>query len=149
VSPAAVARRVLEARRGAHLRIVDLPARRRIGRLRGRALAAAVVLVVAGMFAVAVCQANLVKGQLRLDQLEQQVAEGQARYEELRLKVAEMESPERIVREATARGMVSPGDVVYVFPEGPADNVEPQQPADGDVAAGDWSEVKPYLEARP
>jgi hypothetical protein len=107
--------------------------------------------VVVGMFAVVACQAMLVQGQIRLDRLERDVADAQAQYQARRLEAARLESPERIVLEATQRlGMVSPGDVVYVAPDGPVDGVEPQ-PEGRDLAAADegWAKVKRSLEHAP
>jgi cell division protein FtsL len=132
-----------------HLRLVRVErASRRFGVRTGVVIG---VFVVVGMFAVVVCQAMLVQGQIRLDQLEADVAEAQATYQARRLEAAELESPERIVREATERiGMVTPEQVIYVTPDGPVDGMT-SQPEGSEIAAADesWGHIKRYLEHTP
>lgn len=135
-----------------HLRVVA-PA----DRVRRTLTPGLAVLLTAGLFAmllaVAVAQTVLVQGQVRLDDLDAQLAEEQARYQELRKEIAEMESPERVVAEAQAQGMVTPDDLVYLLPPaldattaGPTsgDGADPAVGATPDRA---WSEVKPMLES--
>ncbi|HEX9992897.1 MAG TPA: septum formation initiator family protein [Acidimicrobiales bacterium] len=101
------------------LRVVDpdelSPAARR---RRARILCTLVAVVVVGsLFGVTAMHTVLVADQGELDVLDRRVAEQEARYERLRLEVAELESPDRIVREATERlGMVPAADVVYLTP---------------------------------
>lgn len=101
------------------LRVVDpdelSPAARR---RRARILVTlASVVLVGSLFGVTAFHTVLVADQGDLDALNRRVAEQEARYERLRLQVAELESPDRIVREATERlGMVPAADVVYLTP---------------------------------
>jgi hypothetical protein len=109
------------------------------------------------LFAVAIAQTILVQGQVRLDALDAELTTEQARYQELRKDVAELESPERVVAEAKAHGMVAPDDLVYLQPstpdaatDGDDPSVEPSAADPGSTADdpnGAWSTVKPLLEA--
>ena len=69
------------------------------------------------LFAVAVLQTVLVQGQIRLDGLHADVAEAQVHVQDLRVQVAEMESPSRVLTEATERGMVPASGVRSVVPD--------------------------------
>ncbi len=71
-------------------------------------------LVFSTLFVVAVLQALLVQGQLRLDQLDQEI--GQLETERARrvVDVATAESPDRIQAEAVNHGLVTPPDVVFL-----------------------------------
>jgi cell division protein FtsL len=138
------------------LRVVDpdelTPAARR--RRAGLLVTLASVVVAGSLFGVTAFHTVLVADQGDIDALNRLVAEQEARYERLRLQVAELESPERIVREATERlGMVPAADIVYLTPtEEIADEVlgaaRPPAGAEdaGEAASGqDWPSVKPYL----
>jgi cell division protein FtsL len=136
-------------RRDRHLRVVP-PARpsRGLGvKLTPRAGVILTVLVFAGLFCVAASHALLIQGQAKVDELDQQVAAEQARYEELRREVAELESPQRILGEATGElGMVTAGDPVWLSPDEPAptdDLPENEPPESPDTSA---ARVKPYME---
>jgi cell division protein FtsL len=139
------------------------PRRRRVRRARVLVVAAAVA-VVAALFGVAAFQAQLVSGQVRLDQLERDVAASRARYQDLRLEVASLEAPERIVAEAQHRlGMVVPSGITYLSPAGVLDGPVPAGADAGRGAAGSddgavaggpgparsgartWSSIKPHL----
>lgn len=138
------------------LRVVDpdelSPAARR---RRARALCALVAFVlVASLFGVAAFHTVLVADQGEIDALNERVAEQQARYERLRLRVAELESPARIVGEATERlGMVPANDVVFLTPPpeiteevlGDDRSAAGATGRDESAVAGDWPSVKPYL----
>jgi cell division protein FtsL len=106
-----------------------------------------IVLLFAALFAVAVSHALLIEGQAQLDRLDAEVAEQQARYERLRVDVAELESPERILADARAQGMVPAEDVHWLTPEkqvsggGSASEVE--------TSGTSWEEVKPYVGSTP
>lgn len=103
------------------------------------------VLTVGTIFGAAAFHVLLVQSQFRLDRLSDRAAEEQQRYEELRLQVARLAAPERIVATAQERlGMIVPPNVAYLMAPAPA----PGGPAAPSLAA-DWSEVKPYLGARP
>jgi cell division protein FtsL len=134
--------------RDRHLRVVPDRRRPSLGlRLSPRAGVLLTVLLFATLFGVAVCHALLIEGQAKVDDLDQQVAAEQARYEELRRDVAELESPQRILAEATGKlGMVPAGDPVWLSPDEPApaddlpDGPAPESP---DTSA---ARVKRYLE---
>jgi cell division protein FtsL len=134
-----------------HLRVVPPGRRPGLGlRLSPRLGVVLTVLMFVALFGVAVSHALLIEGQAHLDDLDQQVAAEQARYEELRREVAELESPQRILGEATRRlGMVPPGDPVWLSPHRPApsDTVPDEPVAESpDTSA---ARVKPYLEPTP
>jgi cell division protein FtsL len=141
------------------LRVVEEPARRSLS------LGVITVLVVGGVFALlfglVVFHTMLLQNQQRLDRITKQVSEEQARYQSSRLKVAQLESPQRIIDEATHRlGMVPPDGTTYLTPAADAVAGDPAganqvdstgasdtaAPADG---ASAWPEVKPYLGAAP
>jgi cell division protein FtsL len=135
-------------RRDRHLRVVAPNRRARPAlRLSPRTGVILTILLFAALFAVAVSHALLIEGQAKVDELDQQVAAEQARYEELRREVAELESPQRILGEATGElGMVPAGDPVWLSPDEPAPTgglpAEPP-PESPDTSA---ARVKPYLE---
>ncbi|HYZ97217.1 MAG TPA: hypothetical protein VE575_00615 [Acidimicrobiales bacterium] len=136
--------------RDRHLRVVR-PDRRGLGlRLSPRAGVVLTVLLFVALFGVAVSHALLIEGQGRLDALDQQVAAEQARYEELRRQVAELESPQRILAEATEElGMVPAADPEWLSPERPAPSDDPpgeESPPSPDTSA---ARVKPYMEPAP
>jgi hypothetical protein len=135
-------------RRDRHLRVVPSNRRARAAlRLSPRAGVVLTVLLFVALFGVAVSHALLIEGQARVDDLDQQVAAEQARYGELRRDVAELESPQRILGEATGKlGMVPAGDPVWLSPDEPAPSNDlpddpPQESPDTSAAR-----VKPYLE---
>jgi len=135
-------------RRDRHLRVVSPQRRPGLGvRLSPRTGVLLTVLLFVALFGVAVSNALLIEGQAKVDDLDQQVAAEQARYEELRRDVAELESPQRILGEATrGLGMVPAGYPVWLSPDEPAptddlpDDPPPESP---DTSA---ARVKPYLE---
>jgi hypothetical protein len=140
-----------------HLRVVRPQDRlRRPFRLTPRAGVTMTVALFGGLFAVAGSHALLIESQARLDRLDDQVAEEEARYERQRMEVAELESPERILADAAAQGMVAPEDLTWVSPDQPAsaggatgsDGV-PAGSADDDLTSTSWEDVKPYLGSTP
>ena len=154
-SPGTLEPRQPPAERPTHLRVVA-PAER----VRRRLTPATAVLLTAALFAmllaVAVVQAVLVQGQVRLDALDAQLTAEQARYQELRKDVAELESPARIVDAAHQQGMVAPTDLLYLQPPALEPSVVDATTAGDTELAVDptvgatpdraWSEVKPMLE---
>jgi hypothetical protein len=135
-----------------HLRVVRPHDRaRRPLRLTPRAGVTMTVLLFGALFAVAGSHALLIESQGRLDRLDVQAAEEEARYERLRMDVAQMESPERILAEATAQGMVPPADLVWVSPDQPAAGTSASDAgaADEESPGTSWEEVKPYLGSTP
>lgn len=128
-----------------HLRVVR-PGRRRLNvRLSPRAGVGLTVLLFVALFGVAVSHAVLIQSQASVDGLDQRVAAEQARYEELRQEVAELESPQRILGEATNElGMVPAGQKVWLTPDEPAPTGTTEPPPESpDTSA---ARVKPYLE---
>jgi cell division protein FtsL len=132
-----------------HLRVVGRE-RPRLGiTLSPRAGVALTVLAFVALFGVAASHALLIQNQADVDALDERVAAEQARYEELRLEVAQLESPQRIMEEATTTlGMVPPGETVWLTPDEPApQGAPPEEPPEStDTSA---ARVKPYLEATP
>ena len=134
--------------RDRHLRVVPPNRRARAAlRLSPRAGVVLTVLLFVALFGVAVSHALLIEGQAKVDDLDQQVAAEQSRYEELRRDVAKLESPQRILGEATGKlGMVPAGDQVWLSPDEPAatgDLPEDPPPESPDTSA---ARVKRYLE---
>jgi cell division protein FtsL len=126
------------------LRVVGAQ-RRRLG-----AIGAIGVLLVFGLlFGLVVFHTMLVQSQQRLDHVQQEIRDAQAQYQSQRLKVAQLESPARIVQEATTRlGMVTPPGTTYLTPSqatAAAVGVAPATAADSSGAGDDWPDVKPYL----
>ena len=114
-----------------HLRVVPPPSRARNRRSRptvGTLCASAVVIFFALAFGIAVLHTVLVQGQGRLDRLQTDVAERQATHQELRAHLAGLESPSRVVDEATRLGMVAPEDVGFLTPIAPGSSPNPDAP---------------------
>ncbi len=129
--------------------VVKGGSRRRTGPAPDRPLRLALwttaVLTVGTIFGAAFFHVLLVQSQFRLDRVGKQAEEQQQRYEHLRLEVARLAAPERIVAAAQERlGMVVPPEVGYLMAPAPV----PGDP-NANSLAGQWSEVKPYLAARP
>jgi cell division protein FtsL len=132
-----------------HLEVVRDEAKRLQLRLTPRAGVTLTVLLFAALFAVAVSHALLIESQSHLDQLDDQVAEEQARYQRLRMDVAELESPERIMADATEMGMVPPADPVWITPDRPVAAGSEDTESSTDSTDTSWSEVKPILGSTP
>ena len=145
VAPARTRRkhqRALQAKKRVHTGPRRGPAPDRPLRL---ALWTTAVLTGGTIFGAAAFHVLLVQSQFRLDRLNGQASEQQQRYEHLRLEVARLSAPGRIVDTAQQRlGMVAPPEVSYLMAPTPT----PGGPAVPSLAGG-WSEVKPYLAARP
>ena len=137
-----------ESEHRGHRRVVrpDETAGRRL-RLTPIAGAGLIVLLFAALFAVATSHALLIESQARLDRLEEEVAEEQARYERLRVDVAEMESPDRILRDAHALGMVPAEEVRWLTPDQPV--ARDETASDHETSGTSWEEVKPYVGSTP
>ena len=139
------------------LRVVEPGERSAVAkRRRARLLAALTVTIFASMvFGLVFVHVILAQNQLRLDRLSTRAAADEVTYERLRLEVAQLESPSRIVKDATDRGMVTPPGVTYLVPSStsptsPASaSVVPPASAGTPAASSDWTEVKPELAARP
>jgi cell division protein FtsL len=106
-----------------------------------------IALLFAGLFAVAVSHALLIESQAQLDRLDAEAAEQQARYERLRVDVAELESPDRILAEARALGMVPADDVQWLTPETPV--ARDGRASEVETSGTSWEEVKPYVGSTP
>jgi hypothetical protein len=103
------------------------------------------VLTVGTIFGAAAFHVLLVQSQFRLDRLSVRAFAEQQHYERLRLELARLAAPERVVATAQERlGMVVPPEVAYLMAPAP----QTTDPASAWLA-GDWSEVKPHLAARP
>lgn len=139
-----------------HLRVVA-PAERTRRSLTPAMAVLLTALVFATLFAVAIAHTVLVQGQVKLDRLDAQLTQEQARYQQLRKDVAELESPDRVVADALAQGMVEPDDLVYLQPPaedpsavGPTTGDEDEPAADPAVGADldrSWASMKALLEA--
>ena len=126
--------------------IIDRRRKRRVAAQRQWRLALSItaLLSVIAIFGAAVFHVMLVQSEFRLEKLEAEATAEQQRYEKLRLEVARLGAPERIVAAAQQRlGMVPPAQVSYITAASPTDET------DAGPAIGGWSEVKPYLAARP
>ncbi len=82
-------------------------------------------------------QAQRIEAQHRIDQLDQQLVVAERRQRDLRVDVAVAESPERIMAEAAALGMVAPAMVVPLTP--PQDAPVAEVPAGGGTEEGTGS----------
>lgn len=93
-------------------------------------------LIMAGLVAI---QAQKIEAQHRIDQLDQRLVDAERRQRDLRVDLAIAESPERIMAEAAALGMVAPAMVVPLAPPQdsavPDDEVaQPEDPVQGGAA---------------
>jgi cell division protein FtsL len=86
---------------------------RRVRRLRMVGGLAAVLLF-AALLGLAVFHSMLVQGQLGIDRADDQIEQEQMHQRELRERVAALAAPDRIVAEATRRGMVQPQQRAYL-----------------------------------
>jgi hypothetical protein len=86
---------------------------RRVRRLRMVGGLAAVLLF-AALLGLAVFHSMLVQGQLGIDRADDQIEQEQMHQRELREQVAALAAPDRIVAEATRRGMVQPQQRAYL-----------------------------------
>jgi hypothetical protein len=132
-----------------HLRVV--PEGRRLPiNLTPRTGVVLTLLLFGALFGVAVSHALLIESQASLDRLDDQVATEQDRYERLRMERAELESPDRIVAEASEMGMVPADDVTWLTPDHPApEGVESTPEAGAEAPGTSWADVKGYLEPTP
>lgn len=125
-------------------------------RRRARLLAAAFsVIIVGGLFGLAVFNVMLAQGQAKLNGLEERATAQQLQYERLRLEVAQLQSPERVVAAAQERlGMVPPAEVIYLTPvtAAPPSGVSrgsSSVQAQFSPVTSDWAQVKRHLAAQP
>ncbi len=77
------------------------------------------------LFGVALLQTVLVQGQIHLDGLRADVAERQTETRILQQEVATLESPENIIRQAEAMGMVAPDHTTFLVPPAEAPSTTP------------------------
>jgi cell division protein FtsL len=127
------------------LKVVDAPGRR-LGAI--GVLGAALLFGL--LFGLVIFHTVLVQNQQHLDKLQVQIRDAQAQYQAQRLQVAQLESPARIVDEATARlGMVTPPGTTYLAPSPSAaaevGGVAPTTAGATPAPSDDWPAVKPYL----
>ncbi len=94
------------------LRLIDRSVLRRLAVRRIAYFSTCIVLVI-GVFAVALAQAELVERQHRLDQTRRSLDEAEAELARLQRDVDRASSPEVIVSRAAALGMVRAAEPVY------------------------------------
>lgn len=88
---------------------------RQVGGLRPGIVGTVVIsLVFSTLFVLAVLQAVLVQGQLKLDQLDREIRQRETERSRREVEVATAESPDRIQAEAVNHGLVTPPDVVFL-----------------------------------
>jgi len=88
---------------------------RQVGGLRPGLVGTVVIsLVFSTLFVLAVLQAVLVQGQLKLDQLDREIRQRETERSRREVEVATAESPDRIQAEAVNHGLVTPPDVVFL-----------------------------------
>lgn len=104
------------------LRVIDQASIRSRARRRTMAIVTFVVLL-AGFFAVALVQAQLVADQHELDVLRGRIMEAEAERARLRRAVEESSAPSAIIRRAQDLGMVRATDPVYLAAVAPAPRV--------------------------
>jgi hypothetical protein len=96
-------------------------------------------LLFAALFAVAGSQALIATHQKHLDEVNQRIVEQEARSTALEDDLAELQSPQRIIGEATQKlGMLVPPEVIYLEPR-----------TDDDARAGEVPEATPPTTAAP
>ena len=121
-----------------------------------RLLAGGIAFAGLALLGVVAAHVTLAQNQMQLERLRSDVAVEQQDHEQLRLDVARLESPERIVAEATGRlGMTRPSDVQYVVPvavtPNPAEAQIPESSRDAsgtgtvDESIASYQELKPDL----
>jgi len=96
-----------------HLKVLDQQAVRRRARRRNMAMTLFVVVIV-GLFAAALAQAQLVANQHQLDLLRTQIAEAEANRARLERQVEESSAPSAIINRAQEIGMVRANDPIYL-----------------------------------
>ena len=131
------------AQKRARLRVVPKSYRSKAARRRRvrRILAATSVSVCATFFMTLTFQVMLTQGQFRLQRLHDQIAVQRQTFATLRAQVGQLESPSRILEEATSRfGMQQPTHVQYLQPVRPI-SVQTTVNGDGD-GLSQWSEIK-------
>lgn len=103
-----------EAHRRPSLSVLVAPQRTR-RTLSAKAVAVlSVVIIAGGLLAVVGADDLVVDNQIELSGLQSQTATQFARHQQLQLQIAQAEAPSRIVGQAEAKGMVSPGEVTDV-----------------------------------
>ncbi|MEM8926107.1 MAG: hypothetical protein AAGD35_21585 [Actinomycetota bacterium] len=103
------------ASRRPRLQVLDQAAIRRRARRRNLAVVLFIVLL-AGLFGVAMVHAGLVESQQELDTLRTRIAELEAERAQIEREVDAAASPARIVARAEAMGMVRAAEPVYLQP---------------------------------
>lgn len=125
------------------LQVFDQVAIRNRARRRYVIIAGFVVLL-AGLFAVALIQAQLVANQHRLDRLRSEIATSEVEHTRLERLVEEASAPSSIINQAMELGMVRATEPIYLAPNEPAVAVPvpislgqvPGPPTDEPIVAG-------------
>jgi len=102
--------RAAPGRSTAPLRIVEFEPRTH----KGRVFAIAMVMVFLALLGNAVLSSILVTNQKHLDTVSADVAAERSEQQRLQVELAQLRSPERIVNEAEAMGMIRPDSRTYV-----------------------------------
>lgn len=97
-----------------NLRVVASPRKRR--RRAGAVAICSIVVIFTFMISLAAFQAQLARNQLVLDTIESDLRTEQQAYDRSRAELARLESPQRIIDEATRLGMVPAGVPTYLAP---------------------------------
>lgn len=84
------------------------------------AIVATFVVLLAGLFAVALIQAQLVANQHRLDSIRAEIATSEAEHTRLERLVEEASAPSAIIEQAMSMGLVRAVNPVYLAPSEPA-----------------------------
>lgn len=136
MSTARAARRTATARRAPQrgasrpaLRVVQ-PDERAPGRGRSTVVLTLVLLTIVflAVFGLVVFQTVIVQTQSEIDELDSRIADSREEIDQLDIDIAELESPERILAEATGPlGMISPGEVLMID-EAPPEEADLKSP---------------------
>jgi cell division protein FtsL len=117
-----------------NLRLVK-PAPKRTAGEKNRAILVGPALVLACLLSVAVAQAILTEGQVRLTKLDAQVASAQTTRADLELQVAQEEQPSEVIAAARNEGMVEPSVISDLPTVGPGTGSTPEHNASARLAA--------------
>jgi hypothetical protein len=112
-------------------------------RARARAGVTVAVVVVVVLVSAVLFHVLLAQGQLQLDHLDSRIASERLEYERRLLQVSTLSSPQRIIEQAEALGLVIPDTPIYL--EVPGAKVPAGRAVNPATTLGDWEDVKPHL----
>jgi cell division protein FtsL len=110
----------------------------------GRVATFVVLAVIFTLVSAVVFHVILAQGQLQLDSLSREISDARREYEQRRLQTSILASPQRIIQEAQALGLVMPPDPP-TYLEVPGAIVPPAPGGETVTTLGDWKKVKPQL----